>query len=143
MAAESIDTTEVPSPVRPNRGPFVSEEQALDEVVSRLVGALDPQEIWLFGSRAEGRNAPDSDFDLLVVTKVEDGQAGFDFDAVYAPIKGLGVGCDVVPCRADEFGEERGDPTSLCWLVTHTGKKLYDRAEPNSRVLYAGRARVA
>ena len=35
----------------------------------------------------------------------------------------------------DEFDEERGDPTSLCWLVTHTGKKLYDRAEPDRRLL--------
>ena len=42
--------------------------QALSEVVRRLVQALDPREIWLFGSRAEDRNAPDSDFDLLVVT---------------------------------------------------------------------------
>jgi predicted nucleotidyltransferase len=136
MAAELINTPEVTSPARPNRGPFASEDQALGEVVSRLVRALDPREIWLFGSRAEGRNAPDSDFDLLVVTKVEDGQAGFDFDAVYAPLKGLGVGCDVVPCRADEFDEERGDPTSLCWLVTHIGKKLYDRAEPDSGLLH-------
>lgn len=136
MAAELIDTPEVTSPTRANRGPFASEDQALGEVVSRLVRALDPREIWLFGSRAEGRNAPDSDFDLLIVTKVEDGEAGFDFDAVYAPLKGLGVGCDVVPCRADEFDEERGDPTSLCWLVAHTGKKLYDRAEPDSGFLH-------
>src|ERR1700730_11172128 len=135
MAAELINTSEIASPARPNRGPFATEDQALGEVVSRLVRALDPQEIWLFGSRAEGRNAPDSDFDLLIVTKMEDGEAGFDIDVVYAPIKGLGVGCDVIPCRADEFDEERSDPTSLCWLVTHTGKKLYDRAEPSCRLL--------
>jgi predicted nucleotidyltransferase len=137
MVAELINASETASPVRPNRGPFASEDQALDEVVGRLVRALDPQEIWLFGSRAEDRNAPDSDFDLLIVTKVEDGEAGFDFDAVYAPIKGLGVGCDVVPCRADEFDVERSDPTSLCWLVTHTGKKLYDRAKPSGGLLHS------
>jgi predicted nucleotidyltransferase len=123
--------------VCPNRGPFETEDQALIEVVGRLIRALDPDQIWLFGSRAEGRSAPDSDFDLLVVTKTADGESGFDFDAVYAPIKGLGVGCDVVPCRADEFDVERSDPTSLCWLVTHTGKKLYDRAEPNRGLLHA------
>ena len=113
---------------RPNRGPFSSEEEALIEVVTRLVRGLDPDEVWLFGSRAERRNAPDSDFDLFVVTKVSDGDAGFDYNAVYAPIRGLGVGCDVVPCRADEFEEERNDPTSLCWHVIRTGQKLYERA---------------
>ena len=97
------------------------------EVVVRLVRGLDPDEVWLFGSRAECRNAPDSDFDLFVVTKVSDGDAGFDYNAVYAPIRGLGVGCDVVPCRADEFEEERDDPTSLCGHVIRTGQKLYER----------------
>jgi hypothetical protein len=119
--------------MRPNRGPFASEEEALAEVVARLVRGLDPEEIWLFGSRAERRNAPDSDFDLLVVTKVADGAAGFDYDGVYAPVKGLGVGCDVVPCRADDFEEVRSDPMSLCWHVVQTGKKHYERPAANRR----------
>jgi uncharacterized protein len=83
--------------LRPNRGPFSSEAEALTEIVARLVRGLDPNEVWLFGSRAERRNAPDSDFDLFAVTKVSDGDAGFDYDVVYAPVRGLGVGCDVVP----------------------------------------------
>jgi predicted nucleotidyltransferase len=60
---------------RPNRSPFSSEEKVLAEVVTRLVRGLDPDDVWLFGSRAERRNAPDSDFDLLAVTKVSDGGA--------------------------------------------------------------------
>jgi predicted nucleotidyltransferase len=122
----------------PNRGPFASEEEALEEVVARLVRGLDPEEIWLFGSRAERRNAPDSDFDLLVVTKVADGDAGFDYDAVYAPLEGLGVGCDVVPCRADDFADLRSDPTSLCWHVVDTGKKLYERPAADRRISSVG-----
>jgi predicted nucleotidyltransferase len=121
-----------------NRGPFASEDEALIEVVKRLVHDLDPEQVWLFGSRAEGRSAPDSDFDLLVVTKVEDGDAGFDYDAVYAPIKGIGVGCDVVPCRIDEFEEERKDPTSLCWQIVHSAKLLYERCSTNTGILHAG-----
>jgi uncharacterized protein len=123
---------------RSNRGPFATEEEALVEVVARLVRGLDPEEIWLFGSRAEGRNAPDSDFDLLVVTKIEAGDAGFDYGAAYAPIQGLGVGCDAVPCRADDFVEERNDPTSLCWHIVRTGKKIYERAASDSSLLHTG-----
>jgi uncharacterized protein len=113
---------------RPNTGPFDSEQEALAEVLKRLVKDLDPDQVWLFGSRSEGRHRPDSDFDLMVVTRVDSGESGFDYDAVYAPILGLGVGCDVVPCRADDFEIERKDLTSLSWHVTHTGKKLYERA---------------
>lgn len=119
----------------PNKGPFASEEEALSGVVQRLVKNLDPIEIWLFGSRARGTHRPDSDFDLFVVTALEDGDAGFDYDRAYAPIRGLGVGCEVVPCRADEFAVERTDPTSLCWRVVNTGRRLYERGPPHSGIL--------
>jgi predicted nucleotidyltransferase len=119
----------------PNKGPFASEDDALRGVLQRLVDELDPNEVWLFGSRAQGVHQPDSDFDLLVVTALEDGDAGFDYDRVYAPIRGLGVGCDVVPCRADEFAVERTDPTSLCWRVVQTGRRLYGRGAPHSGIL--------
>jgi predicted nucleotidyltransferase len=119
----------------PNKGPFASEDEALRVVVQRLVDKLDPDEVWLFGSRAEGVHQPDSDFDLLVVTAPEDGDAGFDYDRVYAPIKGLGIGCDVVPCRADAFALDRADPTSLCWRVVQTGRRLYERRASDSGIL--------
>lgn len=119
----------------PNKGPFASEDEALRVVVQKLVDKLDPDEVWLFGSRAEGVHQPDSDFDLLVITAPRDGDAGFDYDRVYAPIRGLGVGCDVVPCRADEFAVERADPTSLCWRVVQTGRRLYERRSSHSGIL--------
>jgi uncharacterized protein len=119
----------------PNTGPFASEDDALRGVLQRLVDELDPDEVWLFGSRAQGIHQPDSDFDLLVVTATEDGDAGFDYERVYAPISGLGVGCDIVPCRADEFAVERADPTSLCWRVVQTGRRLYERGSPDRGVL--------
>lgn len=125
--ATHSDGTERSLP-RPNKGPFASEQVALSEVLRRLVQGLDPEQVWLFGSRAEGRHRPDSDFDLMVVTRTSSGERGFDYDDVYAPILGLGVGCDVVPCRADDFEIERSDRTSLSWHVMHTGKKLYERA---------------
>jgi uncharacterized protein len=118
----------------PNKGTFASEEAALSAVVQRLVEKIHPIEIWLFGSRAEGTHRPDSDFDLLLVTSPEDGDAGFDYDRAYAPIRGLGVGCEVVPCRADEFAIERTDPTSLCWRVVHTGRRLYERGSSDTSV---------
>jgi predicted nucleotidyltransferase len=43
----------------------------LQEALERLVAALEPEEVWLFGSWARGEARPDSDVDLLVVVPYE------------------------------------------------------------------------
>jgi predicted nucleotidyltransferase len=43
-------------------------EQLLTEIRKRIVDALAPERVILFGSYAEGRATADSDLDLLVVT---------------------------------------------------------------------------
>ena len=57
---------ETTSSVRPNIGNYANEQAALDAVVARLVEALDPQAIWLFGSRARHDHWPNCDSDMLV-----------------------------------------------------------------------------
>ena len=47
-----------------NLGPFRSEDAALSFLVGRLTASLRPEAIFLFGSRAAGREKPTSDFDL-------------------------------------------------------------------------------
>ncbi|MET3896082.1 putative nucleotidyltransferase [Devosia sp. UYZn731] len=93
-----------------------------------MVDELRPAAIWLFGSRATGRHRPDSDFDLLVVARDQDGEAGRDYDRAYAPIVGLGVGVDVVPCTEQDFVEERISGTSLISEVIRTGRQIYGAA---------------
>jgi len=44
-------------------------EEVLKEVTKRIVDALAPEQVILFGSYAEGRATVDSDLDLLVVTE--------------------------------------------------------------------------
>jgi predicted nucleotidyltransferase len=38
-------------------------------MVEAIVRGVDPEEIWLFGSRARGEAAPDSDVDLLIIER--------------------------------------------------------------------------
>ena len=57
-----MSTSDVGSRVRPNHGAFATEQEALDALVARLVEALDPQAIWLFGSRARGDHRMDGYF---------------------------------------------------------------------------------
>lgn len=97
---------------RPNIGPYRDEQAALQVIVDRLVSSLDPRAVYLFGSRAEGRARPDSDFDLLVVLDDAAPDEAVTHEAVYAPICGSGVGCDVIACRASELAEVLEDPAN-------------------------------
>jgi uncharacterized protein len=110
-----------------NYGGHASADQALDEVVHRLVETLNPVAIYLFGSRARGAASPHGDFDLMVVTRSEDGEAGYDYARAYAPLIGRGIACDVLPVPAPDFLEDKDDPTSLCFAAAHHGTKVYER----------------
>ncbi len=116
--------------IRPNHGVFRDENAALAAVVARLRMALDPKEIWLFGSRARGEARPDSDFDLLVVAKRGGAFGSDDYDLADAPLKGCGVGCDVVPCSAEDFEDGASLRTSFVSQILSEGRKLYDAGSP-------------
>lgn len=112
---------------RPNIGPYRDEEAALQELVDKLVRGLSPRAVYLFGSRAEGRARPESDFDLVVVLDDSTPDDVTTYEAVYAPICGSGVGCDVVPCRVAELEEVLHDPTNPWHQSWRNAKKLYER----------------
>ncbi len=111
----------------PNYGAYSSEETALRVILKRLAEALRPFKIYLFGSRAEGRARPDSDFDLLVVFDDEAPNGDADYEEVYAPLVGLGIGCDVIPCRWSEFQEVLADSTNPWQDVWAAARQVYER----------------
>jgi predicted nucleotidyltransferase len=118
------------SAIRPNFGSFATEAEALEAVVRRIVGAIDPAAIWLFGSRARGDARPDSDFDLLVVGKPGGDLGSDDYERVDYPLHGLGIGCDVVPCAAQDFDEAISLNTSFVTRIVGEGRKVYEAAFP-------------
>ena len=52
---------------RRKRGTGTVDENLLKEIVRRIVEAVAPEKIILFGSAARGEMGPDSDLDLLIV----------------------------------------------------------------------------
>jgi hypothetical protein len=106
-------------------GPFRDEAAALGFIRDRLIFALKPEEIWLFGSRARGTPRSDSDFDILAV--LPEGLPPGDYDprrAVEA-LAGSGLGCDIVLCSRGEFEAGRQMPDSLAGIVLREGRPLY------------------
>ena len=96
------------------------EDVTLNEAVDRLVEALHPRAIILFGSRARGTNRPDSDYDLLVVS-----DQLRDYDEVYSPIAGKGLHCEVVPCTAQTWREASLDAGGVLRAAREEGVILY------------------
>lgn len=113
--------------IRPNIGIYASEDEALQGLVARLVSALDPQAIWLFGSRARGDHRADSDFDLLVVAPEGGGFGSDDYVKALRPTFDTGLDCEVVPCSKQDFDEAKELNTTLVAQVIRHGRLLHAR----------------
>jgi predicted nucleotidyltransferase len=112
---------------KPNYGAFGSEERALSALVDRLVKAFDPEAIFLFGSRARGDATPLSDFDLMMITSSEEDDAEADLATAYAPLQGLGIACEIIPCSRGAFEREKHTRTGICRTVAEEGRLVYER----------------
>jgi len=99
----------------------------LEPLLERIVARLAPEEIWLFGSRAEGRARPDSDYDLLVVLPNESPAAHLDIIAAWTLVRGLDIPADIVPCTRAEFEEEKYESDTLARAAFLRGRRIYER----------------
>jgi predicted nucleotidyltransferase len=102
--------------------------ERLRPVLERIVTRLRPEEIWLFGSRAEDHARPNSDFDLLAV--LPDGTPEEELDPVkaWSIVRGMGVPVDVVPCTRSELEEEKHEIDTLARAAFLREVRLYERA---------------
>ena len=96
-------------------------------LIERIVARLDPEEIWLFGSRAEGRARPDSDYDLLAVLPDNTPESTLDLMNAWELTCGLGVPADLVPCTRSDFEDEKDEVGTLARAAYHRGKRIYER----------------
>lgn len=99
----------------------------LERILKRIVEALQPEAIWLFGSRAEGRARPDSDYDLLVVVGDSSPAAALDAVSAYQLVRGSGLAVDLVPCTKSIFEEEKNVVNTLPRAAFHRGRLLYEQ----------------
>jgi len=104
-----------------------AELERLRPALERIVERLHPEEIWLFGSRAENRAHPKSDFDLLAV--LPDGTPEPELDPIraWSIVRGLGVPIDLIPCTRSEFEEEKHEIDTLARAAFLRGIRLYER----------------
>src|SRR5260221_9510725 len=70
-------------------------ETTLQDIVRRLVEAIDPDRIVMFGSRTRGDAGPDSDLDLLVVKDSDEPRHRRAIPA-YGALTGMGIPTDII-----------------------------------------------
>jgi predicted nucleotidyltransferase len=111
----------------PAIGVFKSEEAALSFIRDRLVFSLEPESVWLFGSRARRSHRPESDFDILVVLPDAIGAKAGDYRHALEPVLGSGLPCDVVPCSLCDFEQGKNIPGTIAHEAFHSGRLLYQK----------------
>ena len=104
------------------------EAEALSPVLERLRSHFMPEQIWLFGSRGEGRGRPGSDFDLLLVMSDDAPSEHLQPAVAWHAVKDLGLPIDIVPCTRSEFEEEKTELDSLPRAAMTRGRLLSVRA---------------
>lgn len=100
------------------------DQKFLDELVRRIVDAVHPRRIILFGSAARGEMGPHSDIDALVV--MPDGiHRGKISRKIYRHLWGIGFAEDIVVVTESDIQEYARNPSLIIKEALGTGKELY------------------
>jgi predicted nucleotidyltransferase len=102
------------------------ETKVLDEAATRLIKGLNPQKIYLFGSRANGTDSADSDYDIITIVSESD-MPGYK-RAMHARrlLSGLDASFDVIVMTINEWARQVRSGVSLPNRVLLEGRLLHD-----------------
>jgi len=95
------------------------------ESVRRLRAGLQPERIYLFGSRARDDADEDSDYDFLVVVRDSPLPRYKREQQAFRALCGMGIAKDVVVFTREEFDRGLAVVSSLPATVAREGRLLY------------------
>ena len=96
----------------------------LDHLVDRIVSAVQPLRIILFGSAARGEMGSDSDIDVLVVMP-EGAHRRQTAQELYRRLTGIGVPFDIVVATPSDLERYKDNPSLLYHTVLREGREVY------------------
>ncbi len=109
----------------------VSANTAISDIVSRIVAAVKPESVILFGSQREGNARPDSDVDLLVIESAEFGPGRSRFAEISFIEKYIGsvpIATDVLVYSRQEVDRFKNIPNHVVAEALKNGKVVYARS---------------
>jgi len=102
---------------------LLTQRQTAD-LVDRIVAAVHPERIIVFGSSARGEAGRYSDIDLLVVAP-EGAHRRKTAQAIYRALLGSGLPVDVVVATPSDLEKYRDSPVLVYRQALREGKELY------------------
>ena len=99
-------------------------QSALDEMVRRIVMAVKPQRIVLFGSAARGQWGPNSDLDVLIVMR-NGAHRRKTAQHIYRNLIGFPIATDVVVATQNDLARRSEDPSLVYHEALQEGRDLY------------------
>jgi len=96
----------------------------LEELVRRIVDAVSPLRIVLFGSAARGEMGTDSDVDLLVVVPGGSHRRR-TAELIHTRLFGIPFSVDVVVATPDDLAAHAGNPGLIYRTALEEGRELY------------------
>ena len=96
----------------------------LDKLVQRIVDAVHPLKIILFGSAVRGEMGPDSDVDVLVV--MPDGTDRLETaQYLHTQFFGIPLAVDVVVATPSDLEQYRDNIGLIYYTILEEGRELY------------------
>lgn len=102
-----------------------ADDPILAEIVRRLVDELEPERVYLFGSRARGEAGAHSDYDLLVVVASSDEPSYRVAQRAHSLLWDLGTAADILVWTREAFNGRLHLKASLPATVVREGALVY------------------
>jgi predicted nucleotidyltransferase len=103
----------------------------VQEMVKRIIDAVDPDQIVLFGSYAYGIPHKESDIDILVIMETDRPRHKRSV-ALYRALVGLFIPKDLLVYTTEEVAEWKDVPQAFITQIVKKGVILYDKNKKQS-----------
>jgi predicted nucleotidyltransferase len=108
-------------------------EGPLERAVKSIIEAVEPDQIILFGSRAQGVPREESDYDLFVLKKVVEHKRKLA-QQIYRSLYGVGVSVDVIVETPERFMTLKDNPFLIYKEIAENGRIIYEKPGTGRRV---------
>lgn len=101
-----------------------SQDKNLIKIVDALKKEFNPLKMFLFGSRAQGTNRADSDYDFVLVVKNKKGSRVDNMIRASKALDHLNITADVFVYSEIEFNDWKDEFSSIPETAVNTGKEI-------------------
>ena len=103
---------------------MLSRKESLHSIVKKIVGAVNPIKIILFGSKSRGNENQESDYDILVIMP-EGAHRRNTSKLLYKKIADTGLPVDIIVATPNDIVKHKNNIGLIYRSILVEGKELY------------------